>query len=102
MGSRQSHQRSGYQPGSTDRRDSSSPQRVTPGGAKAPPPLLLYLTRKRQYMSSWSDWLNIALVATLAIHFATGQGKVSAVLLIAEAVPVLFDSIQRIVKLRRR
>ena len=50
-------------------------------------------------MSSWFEWLNISMVFTLAIHLATGQGKVSAFILIAEAVPVLLESIRRIVKI---
>ena len=52
-------------------------------------------------MSSWYELLTTLMIATLAIHLSTGQGKVTAVFLIVECIPVLIESVRRLVRIRR-
>jgi hypothetical protein len=51
-------------------------------------------------MSSWYEWLTTLMIATLAIHLSTGQGKITAIILIVECVPVLIESIRRVLCIR--
>lgn len=53
-------------------------------------------------MSSWYELLTTLMIATLAIHLSTGQGKVTAVFLIVECIPVLVESVRRIIRIRRK
>ena len=51
-------------------------------------------------MSSWFEWLTTVMIATLAIHLSTGQGKITAIILIVECVPVMIESVRRLLRFR--